>query len=109
MGTENRKLAGDLPSSRCNKLNMDEMNNLDGNYNMVSRYYEMGRKNAKLICMVKGLPHTKGEMIRWFMKRMDNVPEGAQMEMDLELIYFHEGKKAAADRMIRNQKFDSIN
>lgn len=54
---------------------------------------QMGRKNAKLICMVKGLPHTKEEMIRWFMKRMDNVPEGAQMEMDLELIYFDEGKK----------------
>jgi hypothetical protein len=73
---------------------MDEMN-LDASHNMVSRYYEMGRKNAKLICMVKGLPHTKEEMIRWFMKRMDNVPEGAQMEMDLELIYFDEGKKPA--------------
>ena len=43
---------------------------------------------AKLICLVKGLPHTKEEMIRWFMKRMDRVPEGAKMEMNLQLIYF---------------------
>ena len=45
-------------------------------------------KPAKLICLVKGLPHTKEEMIIWFMKRMDRVPEGAKMEMNLELIYF---------------------
>ena len=45
-------------------------------------------KPAKLICLVKGLPHTKEEMISWFMKRMDRVPEGAEMEMNLQLIYF---------------------
>lgn len=45
-------------------------------------------KPAKLICLVKGLPHTKEEMISWFMKRMDRVPEGAKMEMNLQLIYF---------------------
>ena len=45
-------------------------------------------KPANLVCWVKGLPHTKEDMIRWFMKRMDRVPEGAKMEMDLELIFF---------------------
>jgi hypothetical protein len=50
----------------------------------------VGYNDRELICLVKGLPHKKEEMIRWFMERMDRVPDGARMEMNLELVYFED-------------------
>ena len=43
MGTENRKLAGDLPSSRCNKLNMDEMN-LDASPGVLDYFWKLDQE-----------------------------------------------------------------
>ena len=34
--------------------------------------------------------HTKEDIIHWFMQRMDRVPDGAEMKVNIELAYFEE-------------------
>lgn len=34
--------------------------------------------------------HTKEDIIHWFMQRMDRVPDGAEMKVNIELAFFEE-------------------
>ena len=40
---------------------------------------------------------TKEEIIRWFMERMDRVPDGAEMKVNIELAYYEESYSAYKD------------
>lgn len=40
---------------------------------------------------------TKEEIIRWFMERMDRVPDGAEMKVNIELAYYEESYAAYKD------------
>jgi hypothetical protein len=41
-------------------------------------------------CVAQSNDPTKEEVIRWFMERMDRVPDGAEMSVNIELAYFEE-------------------
>ena len=40
---------------------------------------------------------TKEEIVRWFMERMDRVPDGAEMKVNIELAYYEEKYSAYKD------------